>query len=169
MELTFKFSTLILATFLTGLTAGLCFTWTNAVTTGIGRLNNLGYLQAFQQMNRAIINPLFMIVFFGPFIVHFINIILFRNSSSTVIVMLTMVAALYFLGVVLMTIFGNVPLNEVLDKTDLAKASMEDLQALRDRFEVKWNRMHLIRTITSALSFLLLLISLLINNKYISL
>lgn len=169
MELTFKFSTLILATFLTGLTAGLCFTWTNAVTTGIGRLNNLGYLQAFQQMNRAIINPLFMIVFFGAFIVHFLNIILFRNSSSTVIVMLTMVAALYFLGVVLMTIFGNVPLNEVLDKTDLAKASMEDLQALRDRFEVKWNRMHLIRTITSALSFLLLLISLLINNKYISL
>ena len=169
MELTFKLSTLILATFLTGLTAGLCFTWTNAVTTGIGRLNNLGYLQAFQQMNRAIINPLFMIVFFGAFIVHFLNIILFRNSSSTVIVMLTMVAALYFLGVVLMTIFGNVPLNEVLDKTDLAKASMEDLQALRDRFEVKWNRMHLIRTITSALSFLLLLISLLINNKYISL
>lgn len=169
MEPIFKISTLIIATLLTGLTAGLCFTWTNAVTTGIGRLDNLGYLQAFQQMNRAIINPLFMIVFFGPFIVHFLNVVLFRNSSSTVMVMLIAAAALYILGVVLMTILGNVPLNQVLDKTDLVKASMEDLQALRDRFEVKWNRMHLVRTITSALSFLLLLLSLLMNNKYISL
>ena len=65
--------------------------------------------------------------------------------------------ASYFFGVLLVTVFGNVPLNEILDKTDLGKASFEDLKLLRDRFETKWNRLHLIRTISSVISFLLLI------------
>ncbi len=149
---------LLLATLLTGLSAGLCFTWTNAVTPGIGQLNDLSYLRPFQEMNRAIINPTFMIVFFGPFFLHITNIFLFRTSSSTIIWMVLASSALYIIGVVLVTIFGNVPLNELLDKTDLAQASLEELQLLRDKFEIKWNRLHLIRTITATLSFLILLI-----------
>jgi uncharacterized membrane protein len=38
---------LLFATLLTGLLAGVFFTWTNAVTTGIGRLNDVSYLKAF--------------------------------------------------------------------------------------------------------------------------
>ena len=32
----------VLATLLTGLTAGLCFTWNNAVTPGVGQLVDMG-------------------------------------------------------------------------------------------------------------------------------
>ena len=60
MEFSINSITTISTILLTGLTAGLCFTWTNAVTPGIGRLDDLGYLQSFQEMNRAIINPLFL-------------------------------------------------------------------------------------------------------------
>lgn len=162
MEFSLKLSTLIIATFLTGLSAGLCFTWSNAVTIGIGRLDDLGYLQAFQQMNRAIINPTFMMVFFGPFIIHLTNIVLFRNASSTFLILLIASVFIYFFGVLIVTIFGNVPLNELLDKTDLERASLVELHNLRDRFEIKWNQLHLIRTITGGLSFLLLLVCLLI-------
>lgn len=149
---------LILVTLLTGLTAGLCFTWNNAVTPGIGQLADMGYLRSFQEMNRTIINPIFLIVFFGPFFLHIANIFLFKSSSDTILWLVMVSGALYIIGLVAITIFGNVPLNELLDKTDLMQASAEELKLLRDKFEVKWNRFHLIRTISSILSFLLLLI-----------
>lgn len=167
MTLSIKLSTLVIATLLTGLSAGLCFTWTNAVTTGIAKLNNLEYLQAFQEMNRAIINLTFMIVFFGSCILQIVAIFMFKNMPSSFLIHIITASLLYFLGVVLVTIFGNVPLNELLDKTHLAQANLEDLQHLRTHFEANWNRLHLIRTITSIGAFLLLLISLLKVHNYI--
>jgi uncharacterized membrane protein len=162
-----KLILLIIATLLTGLSAGLCFTWTNNVTTGIGRLDNLGYLQAFQEMNRVIINPSFMVVFFGSFILQIATVFMFKSTPSSFLIHIITASILYFLGVVLVTIFGNVPLNELLDKTNLAQASLEDLQHLRNHFEANWNRLHLIRTITSIGAFLLLLTSVLKVNNYI--
>ena len=141
------------------------FYMVNTVTPGVGRLVDLGYLQSFQQMNRAILNPTFFIVFFGPFFLNLINIYVFRNAESSVLWLLILASALYFFGVVLVTIFGNVPLNEMLDKTDLISASASELKTLRERFEVNWNRWHLIRTITSVTSFILLLISLIQLSK----
>lgn len=150
---------------LTGLSAGLCFTWSNAVTTGIGKLDDLSYLSAFQQMNRSIINPLFIIVFFGPLFAGLTNIYLFKNESGTMIWLLIIAVALYFFGVIMVTIFGNVPLNEILDKTNLEISSIQDLKQLRERFESKWNRFHLVRTITSAISFLVLITITVINTN----
>ena len=154
----------IMLVLFTGLSAGLCFTWYNAITPGIGRLDNLGYLNAFQQMNRAILNPLFIIVFFGPFLLGLINLYLFKNTSNLFIWLLILALACYFLGVLVVTVFGNVPLNDLLDKTNLEEASITDLQQLRNRFEVGWNRMHFIRTISSIISFLLLIITFLIKK-----
>ena len=71
--------------------------------------------------------------------------------------LLILALACYFLGVLVVTVFGNVPLNDLLDKTNLKEASITDLQQLRDRFEVRWNRMHFIRTFSSIISFLLLI------------
>lgn len=144
---------------LTGLSAGLCFTWSNAVTTGLGRLDSIGYLSAFQQMNRTIINPTFFIVFFGPFFLSIINIYVFRNAPSNIKGLLIAAAIVYTVGVLLVTIFGNVPLNELLDKTTIATASTEDLQNLRATFETKWNQFHAIRTVTATIAFVLLVIS----------
>ena len=164
MEYSHQYITIIVLVLLTGLSAGLCFTWSNAITPGIGRLDDLGYLSAFQQMNRSIINPLFILVFFGPFFLGLINVYLFKTASSTMIWLLIIAVLLYFFGVVLVTIFGNVPLNDILDKTALGKTSVEELKGLRDRFEVKWNRLHVIRTISAVISFLLLILTLLVKK-----
>lgn len=164
MDFTLQHILTIVLVLLLGLSAGLCFTWTNAVTPGIGQLDDLGYLSAFQQMNRSIINPLFILVFFGPFFLGLINLYLYKNASSTIIWLLIFAIAIYFFGVLLVTIFGNVPLNEILDKTDFGKASLEDLKQLREQFEDKWNRLHLIRTISSAIAFILIILTLLIKK-----
>tara|TARA_R110002073_G_scaffold128999_3_gene275119 strand:- start:81854 stop:82354 length:501 start_codon:yes stop_codon:yes gene_type:complete len=165
MDFSFENIGFIALIVLTGLSAGLCFTWSNAITSGIGRLTDLGFLQSFQQMNRTIINPTFIIVFFGPFLLGLINLYLFRNTPVSFFWLFTSAIAIYFFGVVLVTIFGNVPLNELLDKTDLSSASLEELRELRDRFEVKWNQLHLIRTVTSIASFILLIICLFQSTK----
>ncbi len=159
MEMTTSNLTLFAATLLIGLTAGLCFTWGNAVTPGIGQLDNLTYLQAFQKMNRSIENPLFFAVFFGSFLVGIVAIFANKGVSPEHFRLVSIAIGIYFIGVVLVTITGNVPLNQVLDKTDLVQSSAEQLQALRDRFEQPWNRFHLIRVIASILSFSLLVIA----------
>lgn len=165
MGFTFENTAIIALVLLTGLSAGLCFTWTNAVTPGIGRLDDLGYLQSFQQMNRSILNPVFFVVFFGPFFLNLISIYLSKSNSSHLLWLLILAGVLYFFGVLVVTVFGNVPLNGMLDKTDLGIASIDELRQLREKFEVKWNRLHSIRTFTSIISFLLLIISLSQNIK----
>ncbi len=159
MELTASNLTLFTTTLLVGLTAGLCFTWGNAVTPGIGQLDDLGYLQAFQKMNRSIENPLFFAVFFGSFLVGIVMLFTNRAVSPEHFRLLAIAMGIYFFGVVLVTVFGNVPLNQILDKADLASSSLEELRTLRERFENPWNRYHLIRVIAATVSFALLVIA----------
>lgn len=159
MNVSIENTAIIVLIILTGLSAGLCFTWSNSITSGLGRLDNLGYLSAFQQINRTILNPTFFIVFFGPFFLSIINIYVFRNASSDIKVLLIAATVIYTVGVVVVTIFGNVPLNELVDKTNLNTASAEDLKTLRVTFETKWNQFHTIRTVTSIIAFVLLIIS----------
>ena len=150
---------LLFFTLLTGLLAGVFFTWTNAITPGIGRLNDIDYLQAFQHMNRTILNPLFYIVITGPLLLSFVAVFLYKANTGFVLRLLSATAIIYFLGVFIVTILGNIPLNDLLDKTDLKIISVEGAKSLRDRFETKWNNLHLIRTISSSTSFLLLIVA----------
>ena len=158
MEISVKLAILVLATLLTGLSAGLCFTWSNAVTTGLSRLDDLSYLSAFQQMNRTILNPTFFLVFFGPVLGLVGSIVLYKSASPQIVWMLVIALTMYFLGVVLVTVFGNVPINEVLNQTDLNQITDIDAKSLRLRFETEWVRLHLIRTYASGISFLLLIL-----------
>ncbi len=165
MDINLETVVLFITIILTGLTAGLCFTWTNAVTPGIGQLEDLNFLQSFQQMNRVILNTTFMIVFFGPFFCNTVLIYLkFQNPDKTFWIFVT-AALLFILGVAFVTVFKNVPLNEMLDKTDLSVTSAEELKALRQKFEQPWKQWHMVRTISSIASFVLLLIGLLLTNQ----
>lgn len=158
MELSTSNLSLFAVTLLIGLTAGLCFTWGNAVTPGIGQLDDFGYLQAFQKMNRRIENPLFFVVFIGSFFVGLTALFFNKTVSPEHFKLLLIAIGVYFFGVIVITVFGNVPLNQVLDKTDLVHSSTEELRALRERFENPWNRFHIIRVLASMLSFALLII-----------
>lgn len=155
----FKITTIVLlaSILFTGMTAGLCFTWSNAVTPGIGRLDDLPFLQSFQAMNRAIINQFFLLVFFSPTLLLWVNVFLHRHANPKVFWLLMLAAVLFFCGVGLVTIFGNVPLNELLEATLLEELSATELKNLRTKFEGPWNRWHLKRTITSFIAFSLLL------------
>lgn len=147
----------MLSILFTGLTAGLCFTWGNAVTPGLGLLDNVTFLKSFQSMNRLIINGKFLLIFFGPIMLLFLNTYLAKYTSMGFWLFLV-AAILFFIGVGLVTVFGNVPLNEVLDKSNLEALSEIELQKLRNKFEQPWNRWHNIRTLSSIGAFALLIL-----------
>lgn len=164
MEIKIRLIVLMLSILFTGLSAGLCFTWSNAITPGIGRLDDLGFLQAFQAMNRSILNTSFLIVFLGPVLLLFTNAILHRNANPATFKSFLIAAILYFFGIGIITVFKNVPLNEMLDKTVLENLSALELKELRAKFEQPWNRWHIQRTIASFTAFALLLVGLIYSK-----
>ncbi|GAB3017503.1 DUF1772 domain-containing protein [Cyclobacterium sediminis] len=165
MEFNVETVLLCKAILLTGLTAGLCFTWTNAVTPGIGQMDDLGFLYAFQQMNRVIINPAFILVFFGPFVLNIALIYLKYQNPDRSFWVLVVATMLFILGVAFVTVFKNVPLNEMLERTDLTASTSEELKALRQKFETPWKQWHLVRTISAIASFAMLLVGLVLDTQ----
>ncbi len=71
---------------------------------------------------------------------------------------------LYVAGVFGVTIFGNVPLNEALDKWDMSTATLQELNNKRKEFEIPWNKYNMIRTLTNAVALAVLIWS--IVRKY---
>ncbi|WP_414647244.1 anthrone oxygenase family protein [Chitinophaga sp.] len=56
---------------------------------------------------------------------------------------------IYFVGVFGVTIGGNVPLNNALDKADLTAAGEAELAGYRAAFEQRWNRLNTLRTVAA--------------------
>ena len=157
---------LALAILFTGLMAGIFFTWSNAVKPGIGKLSDLEYLRAFQSMNRVILNNTFKFIFGGAIITTgLLPIFYFNLYPNNIFWVFISAFVLYGVGAFIVTIIGNIPLNELLDKTSLESISLDELKRLRTSIEVKWNNFNLIRSISSLVSFILLILSILLINK----
>lgn len=148
----------LLTASLTFLLAGVFFGYVTSVNGGLSRLKNSEYIKAMQSINIVIINPFFMSVFIGSVIllplITFIN----RNDSDKFAVLL-IASVIYIFGSFILTIAGNIPLNEELAKIDLSKSSEDELQSARNKFEKPWNNLHFIRTIASIISAILIISS----------
>jgi len=126
--------------------AGIFFTWSNAVKPGLGKLSDIEYLRALQSMNRVILNNAFKLIFLGAIItVALVPVFYFNLYPKNIFWLFILTLIIYWVGVFGVTISGNIPLNEILDKTNLESISQEEIKALRTRIEVKWNNFNFIR------------------------
>ena len=149
----------------TGIMAGVFFTWSNAVKPGIGKLSDLEYLRALQSMNRVILNKTFIFVFTGAIItVALVPLFYLHLYPKNIFWLFICTFIIYGIGSFGITIFGNIPLNEKLDKVSLETFTSEEIKLLRTSIEGKWNNFNLIRSISSILTFLLLVFSYHFNN-----
>ena len=147
---------------LTGLLAGLLFGYQCSVINGLGALGNKDYLSAFQSINKAIQNPVFFISFMGSLIVLPIACYLaYKNGQSDLLPYLLFATVVYTIGVFGITIVCNVPLNDMLDGLNIQSATDVQLQDMRSKFEIGWNKWHLVRTVAAIASFVALIIPLL--------
>jgi len=151
----------VAAVVLAGLAAGLFYSYDCSVVNGLGNLPDKEYLSAFQSINRAILNPYFFLSFMGSLILLPIAAwTTYKGENLVPFYFMLAAAILYAVGVFGVTIAGNVPLNDMLDKFDIGNASAEAIQDMRQKFEVKWNLLQHVRTYAAILAFTSAIISL---------
>ena len=158
MILLFKI-TLLITTFLLALIAGLFYAYSCSVNPGLGRLSDTEYLRAMQSINRAILNPWFFASFLGTLIMLPVSTWISYNAGGTSSLFYLLLAAtmIYAIGVFGVTGFGNVPLNEALDRFEIGNATLQEIKKQRLAFELAWNKYHMIRTLANLLSLMLVL------------
>jgi uncharacterized membrane protein len=161
MKTAFIFITVLL----NALSIGFFFAWSVSVILGTQKVGHLTYLETMQNINREILNPVFFIVFFGSLIGLVITIYL-QFNNKTVFVLVLASTIIYLIGTFGVTAFGNVPLNNELEALNITKLNLIELKDFRTYYEGAWNHFHGIRTISSMVSFILLLISIFIQKTF---
>ena len=133
------------ATVATGLMAGVYFIYAVAVMPGLRRLDDSGFVAAFQATDRAIINPVFLVTFFAPTALCGIGAVTERGEPGYRWIVLALVLNA---AIVAVTMAVNVPLNDALKaRGDVAGP---DAAAARDAFrEGRWVTWNWFRTIAS--------------------
>ncbi|ATN04961.1 hypothetical protein CRN76_05890 [Chryseobacterium indologenes] len=161
-----KMATLLLlgTAVLTALIAGLFYAYSCSVVLGLGKLSDAEYLKAMQNINREILNPVFFMSFMGTAILLPVSAFVFRGQQPTFVFLLLATLA-YLIGVFGVTAGGNVPMNDILDKFDIAGSSAEAVKQMRDNFESRWNFLNNIRTVFSIISITLVVCACIWNKE----
>jgi uncharacterized membrane protein len=91
---------LIITATSTALIAGLFYAYSCSVNIGLGRLPDREYIAAMQNINSAILNPLFFLSFMGTLVLLPISAwINYEQSLSGRFLLLLIAAVLYAIGV----------------------------------------------------------------------
>ncbi len=157
---------LMLSGITTALMAGLFFSWSVAVMPGLSLVHNDQYLAAMQAMNRAIQNPLFLICFMLP--VALLPLVAYHYYHTGGFVWLLVAEVLYVAGVFLVTMIGNVPINDRLDKMHLTLSTADDLHAMRMRIENTWVWLNYIRTVAAVAAIICVLYACMVKGQVIT-
>lgn len=155
---------LLAAAFLCSLVAGFLFAFAVVVMPGLRRLDDAGFIRAFQVIDRVIQNnqPVFILVWAGAVLTATAAAVLGLWALAGVDRLLIAAAALlYLLGVQLPTGMVNIPLNNRLQQVDLRATADTALRRAREAFEPRWNRWNRMRTVCAGLVSVLLLLVLL--------
>ena len=137
---------LILLVVLTGLMAGVYFTFSVFVMKALDELPSLHAAQAMNKINDVIVNTLFLPIFFGSTIwyagVIVWSITDWQNSQS---ILMILAASIYIVGMFLVTAFGNVPLNNRLKTLE---ENSDELVEYWSRYFHDWMLFNHLRTVS---------------------
>ncbi|HEY7429303.1 MAG TPA: anthrone oxygenase family protein [Streptosporangiaceae bacterium] len=148
-----RVAALIAATMSVGLMAGVFGVYANSIMPGLRRTDDRTFVGAFQSMDKAIINPLFMVIFLGALVLTGLAAVLHAGTGSRSVLPWAAAAFVLYLAAVVITIAVNVPLNDAL-KAAGPPDRIADLAAARQRFnERKWAAWNVARTLSSTAAF----------------
>ncbi|MFE5298538.1 DUF1772 domain-containing protein [Streptomyces sp. NPDC056632] len=144
---------LALAVVSTGLYAGFMLIFRTGVMPALARLGDGEFVDAMRRVNEYVPRPVFLVVFLGVLV--FPAAALFvpvdgRTDTQKWLVVAGLVCAV---ANHLVTVGGNVPLNNALAASE---RTGEPAAAVRAAFEKRWNGFHAVRTLLILASFGLL-------------
>jgi uncharacterized membrane protein len=144
--------TLIAAAFAMGHMAGFFYTWSQNVMPGLGRVDDRTFVGGFQVLDRAVINPWFMAGFIGAPLLTGIAALLQLGEDDRGVLGWTVAAFVLYLVVIGITRSVHLPLNaEIQAAGDPDRIA--DLAAVRERFEARWVRWNIVRTVLCVAAF----------------
>jgi uncharacterized membrane protein len=143
----------LLAAITMGIMAGVFQLYAHTVMPGLGRTDDRTFVGAFQAMDRAIINPLFMASFFGPFLFTGLAVVTHLGAGSRSPLAWLVAALVLYAAVLAITFRINLPLNNMIKEAGDPDA-IADLAAVRKRFdEATWVRWNVVRAVASTAAF----------------
>lgn len=153
------FVVLLAATIGCGLMAGLFFAFSVSVMHALRRLPPAHGMAAMQAINAAILNPVFLPVFVGTFVLCLVVLIAsLARWSEPGAIYATVGAALYLAGAFLVTVAINVPMNNALAA---AVPGGPDSERLWASYQSGWTAWNHVRTVASLAATVALTIALL--------
>lgn len=148
-----RLTTLMGALFTMGMVAGAFALYAHTIMPGLGKTDDRTFVTAFQQIDRAIINPWFMITAFGGALVLTVAAGL-ANRGTPAFPPIAVAFGLYLVAVIV-TVAVNVPLNDAI-KAAGDPASIDVAQVRAQFGEARWVAANLLRVATSVPAFALL-------------
>ncbi|KVQ89435.1 DUF1772 domain-containing protein [Burkholderia ubonensis] len=131
-----------------GLIAGVYFAFSTFVMTSLGRLAPEAGVAAMNAINVDIVRSLFMPVFLGTTLASLaLAILALLNRSEPGVIWIVAGGVTYVLGMFVVTMAFNVPLNDALSATDASSAEGGAFWARYLRDWTVWNHA---RTVASA-------------------
>ena len=142
-------ATLLLGTVTTGMMAGVFLLYAHTIMPGLGKTDDRTFISAFQAIDRAIINPLFLGTFFSGLLFSLLAALLqVRSDDRTVLLFAGAAFVLYAIAFVV-TVRVHVPLNDAIKAAGDA-SGIQDLAGVRQRFdEGRWAQFNYVRAVTS--------------------
>lgn len=148
--------TLVTATVLTGLHAGLLYDFAIDVVPSMRKLSAKAHIEMFQAIDKTITNGLFFPSFAGPILLLPLSAWLFRGTEAFPWLVAASIIQIVFCNFV--TISQHLPLNAELAKVKTASITDEQAEKIRTEFQgkgSKWNKFHAVRTLAGTIALTL--------------
>ena len=143
---------LVAAALTTGWVAGVLGHYAHTVMPALRGVDDRTFVTAFQAIDQAILNPWFMVAFFGAPVLAVAATVLVWGEGGALRLWL-LVAAVLLVASVVLTMAVNVPLNDAI-KAAGAPDRIRDLAAVRAASdESRWAAVNLVRTIATVAAF----------------
>jgi uncharacterized membrane protein len=137
-----------------GLMAGVYFTFSVFVMRSLATLNPLNGARAMIAINEIIVKTLFLPIFFGSTVLSVVlmtQVFLSENSNDAGLIYLA--SCIYIVGMFLVTILGNIPMNNQLRDS---AANNQQLSAYWQYYLIAWTRLNHIRFLSCTIAMMLL-------------
>jgi len=141
--------------------SGTFFAFSNFVMKSLARLPSKEGIAAMQSINIVVINPVFMIVFMGTALLS-VAIVgwSWLHLGSVGVLYFALGAVSYLAGTFMVTITGNVPLNNQL--ATVSAAAPESVEVW-DHYVRRWSLWNHVRTVAPAVAVVFFLFGLIEN------
>jgi uncharacterized membrane protein len=136
--------------------AGVFGLYAHTIMRGLRNTDDRAFVTAFQAIDKAIINPVFMLTFFGALISVGVSVAAHVRPGQRLALPWIAVALGLYLLVMIITFAVHLPLNDAI-KTAGDPSRINDIAAVRQAFhETRWATWNIVRFIaTTAAAFCL--------------